>query len=52
MEKGRFAYNMYWDENGRLSELKTTNNASDSTLFDMTFDYDLNTGNLLSRTGM
>ena len=52
MEKGRLAYNTYWDENGRLSELKTTNNASGSTLFDMAFGYDLNTGNLLSRTGM
>lgn len=52
LEQGKLAYNTIWDEYGRLSELKTINNASNSTLFDMTFGYDLNTGNLLSRSGM
>ena len=52
MGKERLMYNTYWDENGRLSGLKTINKASGSTLFDMTFGYYLNTGNLLFRTGM
>ena len=52
MDKGRMTFYKDWDDNGFLSGLRTVNNSSDFTQFDMTLSYDANTGNLLSRTGM